>query len=79
MFKTLDSTINTQNKAFNEALKLISFRKSIFFTKDLFINFIYVSILPLSSDTPENGIRSHYRWNKPPSGCWELNSGPLEE
>jgi hypothetical protein len=30
--------------------------------KDLFIYFMYVSTLPLSSVTPEEGIRSHYRW-----------------
>ena len=30
--------------------------------KDLFIYFMYVGILVLSSDTPEGGIRSHYRW-----------------
>jgi len=33
----------------------------------------------LSSDSPEEGFRSHYRWSEPPCGCWELNSGPLEE
>ncbi|CAO2577873.1 hypothetical protein LEMLEM_LOCUS287, partial [Lemmus lemmus] len=27
----------------------------------------------------EEGTRSHYRWCEPPCGCWELNSGPLEE
>jgi len=27
-----------------------------------FIYFMYVSTLELSSDTPEEGIRSHYRW-----------------
>jgi hypothetical protein len=30
------------------------------FLKDLFIYFMYVSTLSLSSDTPEEGIRSHY-------------------
>ena len=33
----------------------------------------------MSSDTPEEGIGSHYRWCEPPCGCWELNSGPLEK
>jgi len=37
---------------------------------------IYITTLSLSSDTQEEGIRSHY---EPPCGCWELNSGPLEE
>jgi hypothetical protein len=30
--------------------------------KKLFIYFTDVSTLSLSSDTPEEGIRSHYRW-----------------
>ena len=30
---------------------------------DLFNYFMYVSTLFLSSDTPEEGIRSHYRWS----------------
>jgi hypothetical protein len=34
---------------------------SFFFFKILFIYFMYVGTLPLSSDTPEKGIRSHYR------------------
>jgi hypothetical protein len=29
---------------------------------DVFIYFIYVSMLLLCSDTPEEGVRSHYRW-----------------
>jgi hypothetical protein len=33
-----------------------------FFKKDLFIYFIYMSTLLLSSDTLEEGIRTHYRW-----------------
>jgi hypothetical protein len=33
-----------------------------FLYKLLFIYFIYVSTLSLSSCTPEEGIRSHYRW-----------------
>jgi hypothetical protein len=28
----------------------------------LFIYVMYVSILSMSSDTPEDGIGSHYRW-----------------
>ena len=39
---------------------------------------MYVSTLLLSSEIPEEGIRSHYRC-EPPCGCWELNLGPLEE
>jgi hypothetical protein len=30
--------------------------------KKKFIYLIYVSILSLSSDTPEEGIGAHYRW-----------------
>jgi hypothetical protein len=34
-----------------------------FFKKScLFIYFMYMSTLQLSSDTPEEGIGSHYRW-----------------
>jgi hypothetical protein len=38
-----------------------------------------MNILKLSSDTPEEGIRSHYNGCEPQRGCWELNSEPLEE
>jgi hypothetical protein len=38
----------------------LSFEFSFF--KDLFIYFMYISTLQLSSDTPEEGIGSHYRW-----------------
>jgi hypothetical protein len=38
---------------------------------------MYVGILLLSSDTPEEGFRSH--GCEPPCDCWEINSGPLEE
>jgi hypothetical protein len=30
----------------------------------------------MCSNTPEEGMRSHY--SKPPCGYWELNSGPRE-
>jgi hypothetical protein len=43
------------------------------------IYFMYTSTLLLSSDTSEEGIRSHYKCCEPPCSCWELNSGPLEE
>jgi hypothetical protein len=33
-----------------------------FFFKKIFIYFIYVSTLLLSSDTPEEDFISHYRW-----------------
>jgi hypothetical protein len=46
------------------------------FKKYVFIYLMYVSTLSLSSDTPEEGIESCFQ---PPCGCWELNSGPLEE
>ena len=34
----------------------------LFFLKDLFIYFMYVNTLLLSSDTPEEGVRSHNGW-----------------
>jgi hypothetical protein len=34
----------------------------LFFIYFLFIYLVYMSTLSLSSDTPEEGIRSHYRW-----------------
>ena len=46
---------------------------------NIFIYFMNVSILLISSDTPKEGIGSHYRWLLAPCGCWELNSGPSEE
>jgi hypothetical protein len=38
--------------------------------------FYLYGILSLSSDTPEEGITDGC---EPPCGCWEMNSGPLEE
>jgi hypothetical protein len=38
-----------------------------------------MSTLWLSSDTPEEGIRSHYRWLWASMWLLVLNSGPLEE
>jgi hypothetical protein len=44
------------------------------------IYFMHMSTPPLlSSDTPEEGIRTITDGCEPPCGCWELNSGPLEE
>ena len=40
-------------------------------------NVTYVSALSLTSDTPEEGIRSHYRWFW--ATTWLLSSGLLEE
>jgi hypothetical protein len=41
---------------------------------------VYVGTLWMSSDAPEEGMGSHYRWLwATPYGCWELNSAPLEE
>jgi hypothetical protein len=37
---------------------------------------MYVNTLLLSPYTPEEGITDGC---EPPYGCWELNSGPLEE
>ena len=39
---------------------------------------MYMSTLLLSSDTREEGIRSHYSCELP-CGCWDLNSGSLTE
>ena len=49
--------------------------------KDLFTYFMYVSTLSLPPDTPEEGIETslHIDGCEPPCGCWELNSGHLEE
>jgi hypothetical protein len=46
---------------------MILFLKKFFCFGFVFLNFLlkiyfYVSTLLLSSDTPEEGIRSHYRW-----------------
>jgi hypothetical protein len=40
---------------------------------------MYMSILLLSSDTPEEGINSITDGCEPPCGFWDLNSGPLEK
>jgi hypothetical protein len=55
------------------------FCESVFFFNDLFIYFMYVSTLLLSSDTPEDGIGFHYRWLW--ATMWFLGTElvPLEE
>jgi hypothetical protein len=53
-------------------LELSSF---LFFYKIYLL--LYISTL--SSDAPEEGVRSHYGCCEPPCGCWDLNSGPSEE
>jgi hypothetical protein len=40
---------------------------------------MYVNTMQLSSDTPEEGIDLITDGCEPPCGCWELNSGSLEE
>ena len=40
---------------------------------------MYVSTLPLSSDTLKRALDHIRDGREPPCGCWELNSGPLEE
>ena len=51
----------------------------VFLKKDLFI-FIYMSTLQLSSDTHQKRASDPVTDGcEPPCGCWELNSGPLEE
>jgi hypothetical protein len=49
----------------------VGFQKIIYF-----IYLMYMSILQLSSDTPEDPITDG---SEPPCSCWDLNSGPLEE
>jgi hypothetical protein len=39
---------------------------------------MYMCSTCMYSCRPEEGIRSHYRY-EPPCGCWALNSGPLED
>ena len=46
----------------NSCLGKLSFFSFFFFFLDLFIYLLYVSTLWLSSDTPEEGVRSHYGW-----------------
>ena len=51
-------------------------------TSKIFLRFIYLmymSALPLSSDTPEAGIRPITNGCEAPCGCWEMNAEPLEE
>jgi hypothetical protein len=50
-----------------------------FFFNDLLIYFMYVGTLSPSSDTPEEALDPITHGCEPPCGCWELNSGPLEE
>lgn len=56
----LSHTPSHGEKGLNSSLS--SFTYSFFLKKDLFICFMYVNILSLSSDTPEEVIGSHYRW-----------------
>ena len=46
--------------SFSIALNLVL--GTVFFKKYLFVYFMCMSTPLLSSDTPEEGIRSHYRW-----------------
>jgi hypothetical protein len=41
---------------------VVCWAATLLFFKDVFIYFMYVSTLSLSSDTPQEGIISHYRW-----------------
>jgi hypothetical protein len=45
----------------------------------LFMYFMYMSTLLLSSDTPNGALDPITDGCEPPCGCWELNSGSLEE
>jgi hypothetical protein len=40
---------------------------------------MYMSTLLLSLDTPERALDPDIDGCEPPCGCWNLNSGPLEE
>jgi hypothetical protein len=64
----------------DSAVHIMFFWKlSIFFFKILFIYYTY-SVLPayiLASQKRTPDLIMH--GCEPPSGCWELNSGPLEE
>jgi hypothetical protein len=40
---------------------------------------MYLSTVSLSSDAPEKGIDTITDGGESPCGCWDLNSGPLEE
>ena len=52
------------------------FHMDLFLFSELFIYFMYVGILSLSSLILEMSIRDG---SEPLHVCWELNSGPLEE
>jgi hypothetical protein len=59
---------------------VIGFLCVCFLNVYLFVHLLYVRTLLLSSDSPEEGRGSHITDGcEPPCGCWELNSGPLEE
>ena len=53
---------------------------SLFFLKRFIYSFHICGTLSLSSDTPEGGIGCPLQMVcEPPCGCWDLNSGPLEQ
>ena len=53
--------VYVEARGLHQVSALVAFYILEFF-KFLFICFMYAGILSLSSDTPEEGIRSHYRW-----------------
>jgi hypothetical protein len=55
-------TIPCLSRSSSSLPPIASLTFSSFKKKELFIYFMDVSILYLSSDTPEESIRSHYRW-----------------
>jgi hypothetical protein len=57
MHTHLHITFLDVNKYIDKNFKIVP----IFF-KDLFVYFMYLSTLQLSSDAPEEGVRSYYRW-----------------
>lgn len=50
-----------------------------YYLKDLFIHFMCMSTLYLFLNTPEEGIRYHYRQLLATMWSWELNPGCLEK
>ena len=50
-----------------------------FIKKDLFIYFLYMSTLPCLQTPQKRASDPITEGCEPPCGCWELNSGPMED
>jgi hypothetical protein len=61
-FGKCDFTIKSLALGHWLSLSSVSVLPVLFFLKDLFIYFMYASTLLCSSDTPEEGMGSQYRW-----------------